>query len=253
MPRYDAAGDRLLRTTAIPNYDLTWTWMAWVYAVALPAVGSYANLFSFNDDNLYEDSLEFKGTTGSNKRLVAGTSNGSYEETVGTTAIATSTWYHMAFVRTSTTQLLAYINGVLEITETHSARTRVNDLHPATRLECGDWGSGNTAPFSGRQQYMKMWNGAALSVTEILQEMNVARPVTNLANLFGFWPCFPGSGERARDYSGTGHDWTETGTLTDEDPPPVSYGAPVLAMPHHPVSAPPYQQRWRYANRRRVA
>jgi hypothetical protein len=32
------------------------------------------------------------------------------------------------------------------------------------------------------------------------------------------WPLFPGSGERVKDYSGLGRDWTEGGTLTADAP-----------------------------------
>ncbi len=57
--------------------------------------------------------------------------------------------------------------------------------------------------------------------------MRTKRPL-DLTSLNAWLPTFPGSGENRRDYSGFGPDFTITGTLTDDNPAPVSYGAPTL-------------------------
>ena len=51
--RIDASGDGLTRTAGVPATltNATWTVMAWVYAVALPASGGYHTLWSFNVNN----------------------------------------------------------------------------------------------------------------------------------------------------------------------------------------------------------
>jgi len=122
-------------------------------------------------------------------------------------------------VRESTTSLKLYVNGSLILTNTNNVGSRGS----ATRLELGNATTANDTPLNGRVAYLKAWT-AALSEAEILAEVNAIRPVRAL-NLYGFWPAFPGSGERIADYSGNGRSWTEGGTLTDEDPPPVSWGA----------------------------
>jgi hypothetical protein len=67
-----------------------------------------------------------------------------------------------------------------------------------------------------RVAHVKAWS-TNLTDTELLQEQNAIRP-QKLDNLVGWWPLFPGSGERVKDYSGLGRDWTEGGTLTADAP-----------------------------------
>ena len=89
-------------------------------------------------------------------------------------------------------------------------------------MEFGAWSAGNNDPFSGRIHAIKIWN-TALTEAEIAQEVYTVAP-RKLDSLWGWYPTRPGSGERAKDYSGNGRDWTEGGTLTDDDPPPISWG-----------------------------
>ena len=55
----------------------------------------------------------------------------------------------------------------------------------------------------------------------------------------GWWPIFPGSGERVRDYGASGRDWTEGGTLTDEAGPPVPWGFSTVWQIPLPSGVPP--------------
>jgi hypothetical protein len=138
---------------------------------------------------------------------------------VSGSALTVGTWYHIAVVRESTTSLKVYINGALDITNTRNVGSRT----AITRMEIGAYTTGNTNPGNIRVAYQKAWS-AALTAAEVAQEMYTVRP-RRLSNLYGWWPGRPGSGERAKDYSGNGRDWTEGGTLTDEDPPPIPWGA----------------------------
>jgi hypothetical protein len=117
-----------------------------------------------------------------------------------------------------------YLNGVLEIALTNSisGRSAPNSMN----IGCQDGGYF----WNGRMQAIKAWT-AALSAQEILAEMRVIRPIV-AANLYGFWPCWPGSGERVRDYSGNGRNWTESGTITDEDPAPIGWGGHIIVLPY---------------------
>jgi hypothetical protein len=86
----------------------------------------------------------------------------------------------------------------------------------------GGWGTADLSRLNGRAAYLKDWS-AALSQAEIQQEMSCIAP-RRTADLYAWLPTFPGSGERGRDYSGYARDYSEAGALTDEDPPPVSWG-----------------------------
>ena len=88
-----------------------------------------------------------------------------------------------------------------------------------------DWGQS----LHGYVADFKWWT-VAKTATELLQEAYILRPA-DTTNLYYWLPMFPGSGERARDYSGVGGDWTENGTLTDGDGPPISWGAPIWVIP----------------------
>jgi hypothetical protein len=70
---------------------------------------------------------------------------------------------------------------------------------------------------------LKAW-GVALSAAELINEARTVLP-RRIANLYAYWPARPGSAERVKDYSGNSRDWTATGTLTDEDDPPIGWGA----------------------------
>lgn len=94
-------------------------------------------------------------------------------------------------------------------------------------------------PFSGRIHAIKIWN-TALTEAEIAQEVYTVAP-RKLDSLWGWNPTRPGSGERAKDYSGNGRNWTEGGTLTDDDPPPISWAGAsggAFALAQRPTTRP---------------
>lgn len=229
--RFDAAADRLLRTATVYDFDTNFSWMGWIYVVNMPAAGNYATIFSINDNSTLEDSLYIKCTAGTTYRLVAGTSAGSYEETVGTTDLSANTWYHVALVRNNTTTLLAYLNGALEVTESHTAVARILP----TRMEMGGRLSTDQAPFDGRIAFARLASTNRNAV-EILNEYRSFAP-RRASSLWHWTPLLVGA--RTADRSGNGREWTEGGTLADEDDPPgVSYGfVPFLSVPYVPPGA----------------
>lgn len=212
--RFDAAADRLLRTTDLLDYNAAYTRIAWVYVVTdLAAISTF---WSANDNSVSNfDNVRISAARVLESRVVVG---GSATSAAGST-LATGTWYHIASVRESVAILKIYLDGALDSTNTRDITGRT----AATRLECGAYTGANTNRPDARIDRIKVWT-AALTIDEIQAEMHSIRP-QRTADLYGFWPTFTGATERARDYSGSGRNWTESGTLTDEDPAPASWGA----------------------------
>lgn len=233
--RIDNSADGMTRTAGMPSTltNSTWTISGWVYFVALPGSGVYHALFGINTNNTVRfDFLYVKNQSGVTYPTVQ-VDNGAYNEVTdfGITFSA-STWYHMALVRSSNTSLVAYINGTAASANTTNQSANTGTL----RLEIGSfaaWSDTCSARFAAFKHH-----SAALSAAEILQEMRTIRP-QRLANLSGWYPMFPGASERLVDYSGNGQSLTEVGTLTDEDPPPISYGGPSWAVIAQGSGSPP--------------
>lgn len=139
-------------------------------------------------------------------------------------SLTTGTDFWGALVRTSVTEIIGYVfnmDGTLNTsaTVTHgtvASRTASTRMGFNPGIWSGQW-------FNGRIGPIKSWI-ITKSQAELQQELYSILPVS-FSSLYSWWPTFPGSTERLADYSGNGRNWTATGTLTDEDPPPVSWGA----------------------------
>ncbi len=171
----------------------------------------YATIVQFNDD--YRMTL---GSNGTVFQLYNGTS-----EDDGTN-LSTGIWYHLAMTATAIGggTMYGYLNGVQDTTLSGSGTTTGN-------LAIGQYPSDTAEQFDGRVFALKSWT-AALSAAELAQEMYSITPVRQ-TNKYSWWPMFPGSAERLRDYSGDGRSWTEHGTLTDENSPPIVW---TVAQPY---------------------
>ena len=218
---YDASGDYLQRTATVIDYNSAYTVCLWAY-VTSTSLGTYPAFFSVNINS-------GDGTSGYD--VLATTENGDYlsvgsqagETTdAGGTQFTHGTWVHVAMVRPDTSNLLGYLNGTLRITGSTSGT--------GGRAASGSMVVGHFhttySQLGGRTFALKMWQ-EALSAAQIAQEMQTILP-RHFSSLWGWWPMLPGSGERVKDYSGSGRDWTENGTLSDADHPPMSWGAASL-------------------------
>lgn len=207
--RFSAGGHSLSATASLPSIT-GFTIMGWVSR----SVSGFQYVFTFGSS-----------TGGAAYALIFDGSdhpaieNGLGNATDAAVTVGTAQWDHFALVvrGTGAGQVEGYINGVLDASLTFNGNAAV----AAEKLWIGS--NFYDVSLNGRVAWVKIWD-AALSAGEIAQEFRIGRPV-RFANLWGFYPIFPGSGERGRDYSGFAHTLTENGSLTDEDPPPVSYGS----------------------------
>lgn len=223
--RCDAAADRLVRTSDLLDYNAVYSWMAWIYLVSdLNAAG---RLWSLNTDTTTND-FDFVGVNTDGTTLIARTAVGASTTTGTGTNLSIQTWYHVALVRSATNTLDVYLNGVLDSTHTRSTTGRT----AVTRMEAGAWTSSNASRTDLRVCAMKAYT-TNLTAAEITAEMNTFRP-QRFANLYAWWPIL--NGDRTTDYNGNVRPWTEGGTLTDEAPPPISFGAPNSLVPFIPAS-----------------
>lgn len=226
--RIDASGDNLRRTTGLPSSSTTMSFCAWVYLVA--DRNDYQNFFFVEHSGFGSQDI-FLSTDSDGTTLMLFDGGAALTGA----SLSTATWYFIAFTRSNTSRALYYAaataagltavtNSTTQtISDTHDALWWMNDVY-------GEW-------VSGRMAASKLWDGVQLTQAELELERWRILPART-ENLYGWWPMFPGSGERVRDYSGNGRDLTEAGTITDEDPPPVSWGARSILVPYF-AAAPP--------------
>lgn len=206
--RADASGDFLTRTTVLPPIA-SFTVMGWFYITTRVAWGALIWIGGATYGNAYSWSLDATGNSFSLWNVAA--------DNTGAATPATGTWFHGALVcdGTGAGNLRTYVNGVLAQSIAGNASAAAGNI----RL-LGDIATPSQF-FNGRVDNPKVFN-VALTAAEILNEMQSIVP-SRLANCVGWSPTFPGATERLLDLSGAGVNWTAGGTLTDEDPPPVSW------------------------------
>lgn len=211
--RFDNPTDRLLRTASLIDYNANYAIMFWAYLTSdLNAISTFIDLNDNTDQN--QDCLrtDSDGVTFQVRSVIGGT-----DETISGSVLSIGQWYHMALVR-SGFQLRGYLNGTLDA----QANIVVAGRTAQTRTEFGGRLSANSDRMDGRVASIKIWEGLTPSVNQIRTEMWQTIPL--LSGPHSWYPCFPGSVERLRDYSQNGRTWTESGTLTDEAGPPIRWG-----------------------------
>ncbi len=215
--RFDAPGDYLSISADLPAYD---------------PVSACVWLYLSNDRNATGAIIEFLNGAGTQYQGALLGSNGTtlnivtHNGNTPGTDLTVGAWNHIGYTRSGATHKL-YVNGLLDITRTDSV-----SIVPGFIVA----GSNSISNVDGRLAGLKMWTGE-LSAEEMANESRTITPRRS-ANLYGFWPMFSGATERLRDYGGRGRNWVAGGTLTDEDGPPVSWGASPIIF-HAALSAPP--------------
>lgn len=216
--RFDARNDYLRRTTNLPAVN-TFTMMGWFrILVDQDDYSIFMTIGEANTDNDYEVNTNNDGVT------LSLWCNPNYF--VGSTALTIGQWYHLALAVSGSgaDQAKLYLDGSLYLDETGSSAMATN-----SNFMVGQGGVDEVAFLNGTAAFVKIYS-AVLTQAEIQQEMYSGRPVRT-ANLNGFYPMWAGSGERAKDYSGNGNDFTEGGTLTDEAGPPIPWASQLELAP----------------------
>jgi hypothetical protein len=212
--RFDSATTDAMRlSSGLLDYNAAYTIMAWVYPVSNPSADMQPFSIAVDGSNLDQMRTGSGATSWSVRSIVGGSAVAT-----GTTSVDYTTWQHLAMVRTDSSNVYLWKDGNQSTASNQAAGGR----SAATQLDVGN-GRGGTTPMNGRMYAVKAWT-VALSAAEIAQEMRSVRPV-RLANLWGWWPTRPGASERLKDYSGQGRSFTEIGTLSDEDPHSIWWGA----------------------------
>ena len=167
---------------------------------------------------------------GSNE-IVATTATGTtllfYDGTIEYTGtnLTAATWYHLAYSSQGdalTDDWAVYLNGVSDISAgARSAISAGTNMYLGND-EYSEW-------LNGRLAHVKIWN-AQLTQAEIQQEMYTIRP-QRYANLWCWMPMIETGSSRDNEWSGSGNTWTENGTLSDEDGPPISWGMKPWVVP----------------------
>lgn len=201
--RTTSATSNFLNSTGnLPGYTGAYTMMGWFYISV--DTNTDTTMMSVNDNSLSDFDIVGHSSDGTTLRLGTRVANTAPTITTGSNLTA-GEWNHIAMVRTSSTAIALFLNGVSDISNTVNvgARPAVANKHIGIQV-------GGFAPFNGRSNYVREWGGTALSASQIVTEMNSQTVVltTGLTN-----DCDLESDAVAL----TGTNYTENGTITYED------------------------------------
>jgi hypothetical protein len=208
---------RLYRHAAVPD-DQLFTIMGWVYAVAWGTDISFFYLSAAN--GVSQSSAQFDATSGNKIKIF-----NNNVDTVGSTVLATGTWYHFAWVGNGTGAgaLKLYLDGVQEV----SAPSFGTPWTPTSMvIGASEFSSGVFTEHSNIRIAQARVYDAALTPSEILTERaSVTAVRTANINL----DTRMNGGTLAAclvDSSGNAHDWTADNTPTVAADPPSLAAAP---------------------------
>lgn len=241
--RFDAASDRLLRTSSLPSYDSNYTILLWTRFASHAGNGTYSTIWTLNRDSADDaiDALFLKGLGASSSRfaIYAQSNSATFVEANEATDRSTATWYCVALVRSAANLRTLYVGSLNSMLASAATLTSSYSGRSApTRMELGGFGSSNADPYSdagGRISNVKIWS-AALTLDELRAEQHTYRPV-RLADLHLWSPLDEGSTGRTRDWGPNGYNWSEGGTLSDEDNVPIARGQSIFVFRYLPSSS----------------
>lgn len=222
--------DYLARTANVPSYDSNYSFLAWFRVVTNPGSYSWGDLFSLRSESagvFFFDELGYFYIPGTGVQLYHQAKNDATRvDILGTGVLSTATWYCAGLVRAADNSRLIYLGSLTaalaqDANLTSGVGSRA--ANPAAQLAIAERRSG-----VARVGCVKIWT-AALTLDELRAEQFKMLPV-RMDNLAAWFPFLDTGTGRGRDYSGSG-DLTTYGTMTDEDNPPVSYGAAPILIP----------------------
>lgn len=220
--RFDANGDYISRAVGSFPWNAAYTVTFWYKPNTLQSAVKY--LWNVAASSTVGDAMQIT----SGNRFARWVNNSA--SAFGPNPMVAGTWYRLAVRRTGATSFACMVDGTWSAAST----TNVGSRSGSPGIQLGRLTATTEWP-NGVVANLRMWD-ASLSDDEVNAEFYLARPM-RMTSLRLWVPMFPGSGARVADLSGAGLNWTENGTLTDEDGPPGAWGAGrVMAVPF--VSAP---------------
>lgn len=207
-----SSGNYANRTSGLINYNGAYTVMAWFRPTALSGIQwFYGNGQGSDDFNGAASTGDYMGPW--DDRFVIGC-NGSEWGDYTNPLMTAGNWYHGCLKRTSATSLIGLRDGV-------AFGTVSTDVSGRSANGFDVLGRFNALAFGGRIAALKAWS-AALSDSEIEAEMAVGPPIRT-ADLVTYTP-FLATTEPEIFQSTTGTHWTEVGSVTSADGPPIDWG-----------------------------
>ena len=220
--RFTTGANQFNRTTNLLDYTSTYTYMFWYYVTS--NTGGDQTGAAINSNSL--SNFDLCGNKSNLATRFAVRSNSGTNNDLTGTILTVGTWYHFAMRRNSSTSAELLLDGVVDITNNQSTASRgaVNAQHVGEQV-------GGFASLDGRIAAIKEFN-TNLTTAEINAERFTYLPKIADSRLINWTPCLIGSRLKAL----RGVDWSETGTVTDEFGPPISWGGGAVILPFIPVS-----------------
>ena len=226
------ASDYGLKTSGLIDHNSAYTWMAWVDLAS--DTNNYGHIWAALGGSVdtYWDA-DWIGTDVDGTTIRWGSYNGGAGTAATNSSLTVDTPAHLALVRSSSTSLIAYLNG----SQIGSAVTTNVSSRQATGRE--QLGLMYAYQCPCRVTAIKCWQ-AALTADEIKAEMKRILPART-ANLHSFVPAIDGNvSQGVQDVTGNSRHWSAQGTLSAaSQTPPVGWGGRIIVLP---VSGPAAQK-----------
>lgn len=209
---FDNALDFFSRSSDVLDYNSNYTFQM---RVKIATLGTFDGVWVISDGTANNRDLVFLDSAGGDNLVLRAAIAGAATSSTGATVLTTGVWYDIVIVRAAVNDLKLYLNGAQEC----SVNRDITGRTAATIMHLSRDQSGNALAASYAD--MKVW-AEDIGASRRAQERGQNRPKFT-TNIYGWWPVLSGA-DRAKDFSGKGRDWTENGTLTDEQNPAVTWG-----------------------------